>query len=273
MTLISSEYKFSSLFCTYLCTSTDVTMKRLIRTHTPVITLSELLLIVGLIILTTFSSWSQTVQKDTFHSSIYADTIGLDKETVFLLPIQNKSKNDDPNESFIITCKHRKKGIYKNYWEFLRNDPSITTDFLTIKIDQPFNTGDIEKINYIKIYDIEKNKYKRLKEDVFGFCDGKNIYYQYYNNFYQIEEFGKYCIFHETQQHSPVYIEDIYYVLDLTSSYTFVLNVANVLKLISSDLNLRYEYETDNKKRKHLKKYIIEYNQRNPITSEDLNLK
>ncbi len=63
----------------------------------------------------------------------------------------------------IYTCSEYKKGVYKNFDEFKMNTPSL--------VDFDFMKGELGDILNIK----EDNKIY-VARDVWGFCDGKNLY-------------------------------------------------------------------------------------------------
>lgn len=66
-----------------------------------------------------------------------------------------------------------KKGIYANAREFFRNEPSIT--------EYEWKSDKVTNILYTKD---EKGQWLVTRKDVFGFCDGTNIWFRVSNDFY-----------------------------------------------------------------------------------------
>ncbi|MDX2305699.1 MAG: hypothetical protein NW226_23030 [Microscillaceae bacterium] len=111
-----------------------------------------------------------------------------DTEKIEEMPVPNFENMDSPYakeadiENSIFTCTSRKKGVYKNFDEFIHNNPS-TLDF-RVGLKEGF---------YAQLYDLQN---KRLK-DAYGFCDGENLYintslYSMKKDFVKVLEVGRY---------------------------------------------------------------------------------
>ena len=70
----------------------------------------------------------------------------------------------------IYNSKTLTKGLYKSYSEYLNNSPSIVEDFILKPIKKHKSDTTFERANFELIN--TKNEY----EDIWGFCDGNNIY-------------------------------------------------------------------------------------------------
>ena len=98
----------------------------------------------------------------------------------------------------IISDLEKKPGIYRDYEEFKNNKPSLKLDYQIIS-----KQIDLSEVSSIKVYalDIPKKESREIG-DVFGFCDGKQIFMVSSEEdvlhkfvFYKVEYLLKYAVF------------------------------------------------------------------------------
>ena len=191
-------------------------------------------------------------------------------------------------------------GFYKNIFELVYNEPSEPFDY-TIN-ERVINTSKGFKGHKIPIYNlaIQKDSTK-LIGDVFGFCDGKNIYLKTINtgafadykskkfspksNFVKINEIGIYTYFKDIKKGNSgpmmmytgggamggavvgigasINTGSVYaeYIINLKTNEIEMLTVKNLKKLLADQPNLLNEFNGDKDKKKNFEKYILKYNE------------
>lgn len=165
-------------------------------------------------------------------------------------------------------------GIYKTFAEFRDNKPSIKLDRQIISKEVSY--GGLGSSNSLTAYaiDIPKKEGREIG-DVFGFCDGKNVYLitseytdiyfpnKIHNfNFSKVEYIGKYC-----------YYDVIYFshignlsipsrgtnILKLNSGEIDLLTKSLLKGIIADNIELLERFKNQENKYQHLKEYLIEY--------------
>lgn len=107
------------------------------------------------------------------------------------------------SQNLIINDAAYKAGIYRTFEEFKYNNPSIDFNYeVTTKNRGNGSLNAAGQVTYYRIM-INKKLGKSIGE-VFGFCDGKNVYINESlprlgpkTGFSKIEYFGKYCYFED----------------------------------------------------------------------------
>lgn len=161
-----------------------------------------------------------------------------------------------------------KAGIYKNFKEFRENTPSIELKYKVLNSEIKCGaTFSRDKIN-IFYFDTSKKETKQFK-DIFGFCDGNNIYIRGETSWYgkiewqfnKVTHFNRFVFFQEC---TPVYQgTDIKQrIIDINTGEVVTLTKKKVEKLIEKDKELSAEFESDADSKDHLANYIIRYSQK-----------
>ena len=93
-----------------------------------------------------------------------------------------------------------KKGVYRTFEEFKNNSPSLEYSGKLSK--RTVGYGIVGSGGSVTYYGIEKNADAYYKmSDVFGFCDGENVYFNTNSSIYKLENFvkvdylGRFCYF------------------------------------------------------------------------------
>jgi hypothetical protein len=171
------------------------------------------------------------------------------------------------SDSSAITILHAhsfKEGIYKTFWEFKHNSPTLLHPFLydgkNLWRTDSANTK-LAKIN---------------RENVWGFCDGKQVYIRW-KKFNVITEVGRFCYFQESGTRlllgiAPFplmilplpmpYVDELIVSFNTGKVYVLTKKVLRTL-LRENDKPLLAEFEREKQKKKKLHLYIVKYNERN----------
>jgi hypothetical protein len=188
-----------------------------------------------------------------------------------------------------ILAANRKKGIYRNFEEFINNAPSIHAPFMILTYS---NMDRIENgtADY-RVMLLDTATRKRDLRKFWGVYDGENVYinevvYGGRVNFKKMHGFGRYCYFKGSRTDNGgkvgfaalatglVGAAVTAAVIEIDGDYPYVLNVNNgqvyllhreTLKLIlQKDTDLLSEYEEDERrsKRTTMLSYIAKYNER-----------
>lgn len=108
---------------------------------------------------------------------------------LFLLSFDGRAQND----SSLPAKKQLKKGFYKNYQEYLDNNPSITHDFRT----ELFRANKRDTTVIAGAYTLNDQRIKLKK--IWGFCDGESVFIRYKvligNTFYKAQVLGPHPYF------------------------------------------------------------------------------
>ncbi|MBK0403961.1 hypothetical protein I5M27_13280 [Adhaeribacter sp. BT258] len=176
-----------------------------------------------------------------------------------------------------------KPGIYRNFSEFKHNKPSI-------------NLPENHKISRSGPKSVSsKAVFRRRpleKTEIYGFCDGKNIYVyprladvsKKPATFNKITYLGRYATYASKSKYEvpsassasgtmPV-TDKAEYALDMGMGQFIALTPEKVAKLIADDVELSAAFKKQSFKKKHLTDYIIRYAQKHPeIPTPQLNVK
>jgi len=189
-------------------------------------------------------------------------------------------------QKLIISDSIYKIGIYKDFQEFKYNNPSIEFNYKITTKNRRYGFLLLGgKVTFYKIV-IDRKKGKSIGE-VFGFCDGKNIYinpnYVLLKSrtcFSKIEYLGQYSYFEDISTkrtfRAPTYMATptggsfvgggggITYhlrrnVIDLGSATVSILDKKFLRLFIANDNELLNEFNNESNKNKKIKEYFIKY--------------
>lgn len=176
---------------------------------------------------------------------------------------------------------HLKKGVYRNFQEFVKNNPSYTDTFFT---DNSNNSGEIffgtGKIKLKTKSAAGKSEY--IKGDIWGFCEGKNVFIRYAKDYYPLLNIGSYSVFamdYKTYKAGIQYVSGRYlpkhsytykllYALEFNTGKIYRVNQINMsLNILAHDGEIlkSYEKETDKGNNEIMLKYIQEFNDKYPV--------
>lgn len=161
-----------------------------------------------------------------------------------------------------------KRGMYKNFYEFKYNRPSIEFDYEIVEIKrQAFNEL---KTFYSLLVD---KKDTLLPRDIYGFCSEEEIYLNlskgklYGSKFAKLEFLGRYSIYKGTTTVSinPAFILTyiIPNVLDVIDGDKFPVSAIEIENRIKDDPELLELYKEEKSKELLAVDYIIWYCERN----------
>ena len=176
----------------------------------------------------------------------------------------------------IITDSEKKPGIYRNYEEFKNNKPSLKLDYQIIS-----KQIDFSEVSSIKVYslDIPKEESREIG-DVFGFCDGKQIFMVSSEEdvlhkfvFYKVEYLLKYAVFDAmasnieftmTGQGGAMEMGGINQskktmIVDFETGIITTLTKGKLKEILSDKPQLLEKFKKQDNKNDYLKKYLIDY--------------
>jgi len=181
----------------------------------------------------------------------------------------------DVSAQFAIAVDSVKKpGIYRSFKDFTENNPSISLEGKVI--NKLVKYGDLftgsKKMAYA--LDVDKDKGRDIG-DVFGFCDGNNIYLiasdytdvyfpnKIHNfNFYKVEYIGRYTYYEAIQNSGPnmgrMATLDVN-VIDMLTGNMSVLTKKYLKEIIKDNLQLTEKFRNQENKYAYLKDYLQEY--------------
>ncbi len=187
----------------------------------------------------------------------------------------------------ILTAPQPKKGIYRNFQEFLCNSPSIQSPFQVVCRS---GEGRVEKgIADYKLVLLDSATRRRDLRKIWGVCDGESIYVNEVNcygilNFKKIHGLGRYCYFYGTTRASTgamlaagavgglagqslvgaTATSEGAYVLNINNGKFFLLDKETLQIILKKDPELYDQYAEDERRsnRKTLLSYIPKYNER-----------
>jgi len=193
--------------------------------------------------------------------------------------------NCNAQETNILTCLKKKKGLYKDFNEFKRNSPYDTSTQFELKMPNK----NPERYTLFRLLNGENTK---IKNGIWGFCDGKDVYVCVSsicpgNWFVKIYEFGYYCIFTEQLKSSggglvgaliqqqankgKKYFE--IYVVDFSNGEIKEVNKNTIKMLLVDDDELYSQYNADPEGKNKFLKYMLDFNEHNksryPISSSE----
>jgi hypothetical protein len=182
----------------------------------------------------------------------------------------------------ILETKVLRKGIYRSFEDFLNNSPCILINISTFKIDTA-GTYHLETNNgFIDLIDNTDKTKRRIPQPVWGFCDGKKVYYvDQFLDYYEFHIIGHFC--------ACSYISTGYggignnisftgrsvesttnssreYAVDILTGETIILNARSMkTRVLVEDPELLQEYTKDKLKNVMSLQYIERYNERHPV--------
>lgn len=167
-----------------------------------------------------------------------------------------------------------KAGIYRSFEEFKYNNPSIEFDYPIRTKERGY--GFLNSAGSVVFYKIDmKRKETRTIGEVFGFCDGRNVYINEYNpdlqrntEFAKVEFYGEYCYF-EGVSYSVMYggpgaaptttSNREEKIISINTGKVTILSKSKIRQILARDPELLAEFNKEKKKRKKLKKYLIKF--------------
>jgi hypothetical protein len=176
------------------------------------------------------------------------------------------------SQNLIINDTVYKAGIYRTFEEFKYNNPSIDFNYGITTKNRGY--GFLNAAGQVTYYRIMINK-KLGKSigNVFGFCDGKNVYINESlprlspkTGFMRIEYFGKYC-YYEDRFCTTVYTgngttqscELDEKLININTGEVIRLSKKTLRELIANDTKLLNEFNEQSQKNKKLKEFAIRY--------------
>jgi len=194
----------------------------------------------------------------------------------------------------IFSTTELKKGFYKNFSEFVMNNPSIPFDDEKMEFEENQEllidniTGGIFVLHGTEIkLPIFRLQYKKTKKRVntkslWGYCDGSKVFINSYTHiprhfFVELLLIGRYCYFIQvgsvsnfqptnkliTPFNSHRDAEE--YIINVNNGKIFNLDKTLLRTILESDKELLEELNSDKQaKRKLLLDYIKKYNDRHP---------
>lgn len=187
----------------------------------------------------------------------------------------------------IIDSHDLKKGIYKNFNEFISNNPSIPLDESSVAIseDQEYLIQDVKKysISYgkeiiIPVFQLEFKEaaLKIDQKDIWGFCDGVNICINSFSHiprhhFVKLLLVGRYCYFIQVGNPTNIlstkkgplhnYKTLAEYIINVNNGKIFKLDKNMLEVILKKDAGLYEEFKNDKElKNKLMMDYIDKYN-------------
>lgn len=172
-----------------------------------------------------------------------------------------------------IMSNTRVKGAYGNFGEFKQNQPSLKLEFNMV----PKNVyGNGKEYSYYLIKDQNKKDIKF--KNVWGLCDGENVYiaggkdWLLRNHFFKLENIGRYCVYYTVDvsmdisgNDSGSKVEVIGHTININNGKDYVVNQAVMEKIIERDSTLFAEYDKDRYRKKYeYAEFIRQYSDRHP---------
>jgi len=161
-----------------------------------------------------------------------------------------------------------KPGIYRDFYEFKYNRPSIKFDYTVFPPGPPA---------YSYTINISKQAVKAIGT-IYGFCDGKDVYLSYSKSpgvpltYGKVSYLGRYCIYWFTVMRTwsvnvteyfympiPLGTSDLAAIIDMNTGQTYGLSRKIVEYLIEDDPEIHNRYLSDEKDRENLEAYLVEY--------------
>lgn len=184
----------------------------------------------------------------------------------------------------ILQASKYTRGIYRSYVEFLKNAPSLTTDF-TFKTNSTAKKVENNQAVYHLVM-LDSAIRKRDLKKFWGFSDGTNVFINETAisgnlSFRKLQGIGRYCYLFasppDNYQYNPMtgivgaaasnlprMIDgDEPYVLNVNNGKFFLLNKKTLMTVLEKDPALLQEYELDEKRRRERTyiEYIKRYNE------------
>lgn len=161
----------------------------------------------------------------------------------------------DNAESKIYTAAILKKGLYKNYNEFINNSPSITTAFMVAERDSSRGGNPYEYIM----------KNGTAPTGIWGFCDGQDVYVKglRIEGYCKLNYIGKYSFFYTIEGVELKTLELPSHMLIIEEGGKYKdATVGNVYKLIySKNKALAQEFNKQDDQEDERARYLIKLNE------------
>jgi len=157
------------------------------------------------------------------------------------------------------------RGVYKSFAEFQNNSPSLHFEFtLEEKSTGSGAMGAGEKLLQYKM-EVSKDKKSQL-DNVWGFCDGKEVYRRDVNNtwflvFSPISELNTYPVYQGIQySFSNGSNTIVFYVIDIQNGTETTLTTSMIKKLLKKSApELFDKFRKESSKKEKLYKYYVQY--------------
>jgi hypothetical protein len=193
-------------------------------------------------------------------------------EKLIILAIFINSSFALQGQRLIIDDSIFQAGIYKNFEEFKYNNPSIEFDYEISTKNRGFGFLNTKRqLSFYKI-NMDKKKAKNIGQ-VFGFCDGKNVYINDSNpklklktEFVKIEYFWKYCYYEDrvcTSNYTGNGITEscdlAEKVINIYTGEVISLSRKTLREILADDSELLTEFNNESQQNKKIKTYILKY--------------
>lgn len=180
----------------------------------------------------------------------------------------------------ILKAQELKEGVYANFREFRTNSPSIVGQIEFKENSEAARMLVGANKNKLYIIDSVGNR-KRLKKQIWGFCDGEYVYIfwdkspslrRYFNKLITID---RYCIFLDDGYSSsgasfnnfsvPVFAKyEIDYILNINNGITYKVNNKLMKVILAKDPELLKKYKSEKNRRSKRLRFIRDFCVRNP---------
>lgn len=191
--------------------------------------------------------------------------------TLFLLILSANGQNLIIDKGVVM-----KPGFYRTFLEFKTNTPSIEFDYTLSETERKY--GSMFATGKAKFYrvNIDKKKAKSIIGNVYGFCDGKDIYLSRAEaelnpklEFAKVTYLGRYCYYEVidatriiTAGGSATQTSLEERALDINTGQILSLNKFSMRKLLANDIGLLQDFNNEKKKDKSLKEYLVSYSEK-----------
>jgi hypothetical protein len=186
-------------------------------------------------------------------------------------------------------CGSMNRGIYLDVTEFLNNQPSISCNFEVVDYAPDYYLYPEERSAWFISYTDDMGYKKVMKmSEVFGYNDGKGIYFSYHGRPYELLQFGAISILRYHQSYHRNILAQAFSLYAIGSTVTSTERVQEVLfhvkndtivmptaksfkDLISDDRELYSAYRHDRKTDFASKPlvYLERYNTKHPVKMTD----
>ncbi len=185
-----------------------------------------------------------------------------------LFVLSQESKVYNVKEIEILNADSLNQGLYISYDEFIHNDPSITD--VRFHDDKRFEWEIMffnKKKEDLYIYD-ENGKKVKLKEKVWGFCNGESIYIYHKKRYCKVEKLGKYSVFiwkmeqaYFTQSSGSFNTAEKEFLMDISTGEIYKLSSKNLKKyVLNNEPELLEKFKNETLRNTMLYLYINKVN-------------
>jgi hypothetical protein len=164
----------------------------------------------------------------------------------------------------IITTDSLVKGIYLDFGQFQRNNPSVRVDFCSNEPSQPLNSlYNNMLVSRLNISD-GHGGFMEFTQRHWGICDGKQVFINYRGKYQKISLDGKYCQFtaklNGFSLDNPSYFVD--FMMDITNNDIIEVTAAAVEEILKKEnAGLYNEFRKDKNKKMMKYTYITRLNE------------